>query len=111
MDVQNAFCGMDEPVIGFDWDDGNVEKCQKHGVSRLEIELALGSRPAVAPDLKHSGSEQRYIAVYRNAEGRPMFIAFTFRQTEGGVLIRPVSARYMHKKEAAAYEKSTHSEN
>ena len=102
---------MDKPVIGFDWDDGNIEKCQKHGVSRRDIEFALSSRSIVAPDLKHSGSEQRFIAVQRNTEGRPMFIAFTFRQVTAGVLIRPVSARYMHKKEAAAYEKSTHSEN
>jgi uncharacterized protein len=111
MDVPILPDNMDDPVIGFDWDEGNLEKCRKHGVSRREIELALGSRPAVAPDLKHSGSELRYIAVHRNAEGRPMFIAFTFRQAEGAVLIRPVSARYMHKKEAAAYEKNTHSEN
>ena len=94
-------------IIGFDWDDGNAEKCQKHGVSRHEIELAIGSHPAVAPDLKHSDCEQRFIAVQRNTEGRPMFIAFTFRQAAAGVLIRPVSARYMHKKEVAAYEKST----
>ena len=76
-------------IIGFDWDDGNVEKC----VSRHEIELALGSHPAVAPDLKHSDSEQRFIAVQRNTEGRPMFIAFTFRQAAAGVPIRPDSAR------------------
>ena len=80
-------------IIGFDWDDGNVEKCQKHGVSRHEIELALGSHPAVAPYLKHSDSEQRFIAVQRNTEGRPMFIAFTFRQAAAGVPIRPDSAR------------------
>ena len=102
---------MDTPVVGFDWDEGNIGKCQKHGVSRREIEDALNSRPVVAPDLRHSGTEQRFIAVQRNAEGRPMFIAFTYRQVADGVLIRPVSARYMHKKEAAAYEKSTGSED
>ena len=102
---------MDKPVVGFDWDDGNIGKCRKHGVSCREIEAALSSRPAVAPDLKHSSSEQRFIAVQRNAAGRPMFIAFTYRHTADGVLIRPVSARYMHKKEAAAYEKSTRLED
>ncbi len=29
---------MTEGVSGFDWDDGNIEKCQKHGVSLEEIE-------------------------------------------------------------------------
>ena len=98
---------MDRPVAGFDWDDGNIAKCEKHGVSRQEIEFALGSHPAVAPDFKHSQSEQRFIAVERTTEGRPLFIAFTFRQAGADLLIRPVSARYMHKKEAEAYEKST----
>jgi uncharacterized DUF497 family protein len=102
---------MDGTTVGFDWDDGNLDKCQKHGVSRREIEVALSSSPQVAPDLKHSGSEQRYIAVQRNTDGRPMFIAFTYRHVTDGVLIRPVSARYMHKKEVAAYEKSTRSQN
>ena len=97
---------MVKQVIGFDWDEGNAGKCQKHGVSRHEIEAAFMSYPIIAPDLRHSSSEQRFIAVHRNAEGRPMFIAFTYRNVVDGVLIRPVSARYMHKKEADAYEKS-----
>ena len=38
-------------------------------------------------------------------------VAFTFRKAANGLLIRPVSARYMHKKEASAYEKITRSEH
>lgn len=34
-----------------------------------------------------------------------MFIVFTFRRKGEEVLIRPTSARYMHKKEIEAYEK------
>jgi uncharacterized DUF497 family protein len=48
--------------------------------------------------------EDRFIAVGRNAAGRPLFVAFTFRMKHGQRLIRPVSARYMHKKEIAGYE-------
>lgn len=33
-----------------------------------------------------------------------MFVVFTFRQQEGRRLIRPLSARYMHKKEIEGYE-------
>ena len=102
---------MSKPIAGFDWDEGNSGKCQKHGVSLREIEAALRSRPVIAPDAKHSVSEQRFIAVQRNAAGRPMFIAFTYRHSKDGVLIRPVSARYMHEKEAAAYEKGTRAED
>jgi uncharacterized protein len=34
-----------------------------------------------------------------------VFIVFTFRRKGDEVLIRPISARYMHRKEVEAYEK------
>jgi uncharacterized protein len=97
---------MDQ-IEGFDWDEGNTTKRQKHGVSIAEIEAALASRSRVAPDLKHSDEEQRFIAIERNNSGRPMFIAFTFREHDGLNFIRPVSARYMHNEEIEKYEKSS----
>ena len=96
---------MDIVVAGFDWDDGNRDKCRKHGVSVGEIESLLSGGPRVAPDPKHSGEEDRLIAVGRTAGGRALFVAFTVRTNEGQKFIRPVSARYMHKKEFEAYEK------
>lgn len=98
---------MDEAVGGFDWDAGNRHKCLKHGVSIAEIEAILNSGPAVAPDIKHTTSEDRFIAVGRNNKGRAIFIAFTIRNRLGQQLIRPVSARYMHTKEAERYEKKS----
>ena len=94
-----------EVVEGFDWDEGNREKCQKHGVSLAEIEGIFKNDPRFAPDLKHSTEEDRLIAVGRTSNGRPVFIAFTIRTKKGRRLIRPVTARYMHGKEIAAYEK------
>ena len=89
-------------ISGFDWDDSNRQKCQKHGLSLEEIEgFFLLSAPAIAPDIKHSADEMRYFAIGRNKESRPMLIVFTTR----GKLIRPISARYMHEKEWKAYEK------
>ena len=98
---------MKDRIAGFDWDEGNTAKCQKHGVSIEEIEAVLENRTRVAPDLKHSYEEQRFIAVERNQDGRPMFIAFTFRERFGQTLIRPVSARFMHKEEIEKYETSS----
>jgi uncharacterized DUF497 family protein len=92
---------------GFDWDDGNREKCQKHGVSIAEVEALLGSNPRIAPALKHSDEEDRYIAVGRNSEGRPIFVAFMYRMQSTRRLVRPISARYMHKKEAQRYEEKS----
>ena len=44
------------------------------------------------------------IAVGRTSAGRPVFVAFTLRTKNRHRLIRPVTARYMHAKEIAAYE-------
>jgi uncharacterized DUF497 family protein len=93
-------------IDGFDWDDGNREKCRKHGVSASEIEAVLKNSPRVAPDITHSTLEERFIAVGRTSRGRPVFVAFTVRTKEGRRLIRPVTARYMHKKEIDACEKT-----
>ena len=92
-------------VAGFDWDEGNLAKCVKHGVAVEEIEALFRAGPAVAPDMAHSAAEDRLIAVGRTAQGRALFVAFTLREKQGHRLIRSVSARYMHKKEIEAYEK------
>ncbi|MGO9075462.1 MAG: BrnT family toxin [Terriglobales bacterium] len=95
---------MDLQVRGFDWDDGNRSKCQKHGVSVAEIEALFMQGPRVAPDPKHSADEDRLIAVGNTGTGRRLFVAFTMPIKEGRRLIRPVTARYMHAREIAAYE-------
>jgi uncharacterized protein len=98
---------MNLRVSGFDWDDGNRAKCEKHGVSIAEIEALFAGGPHIAPDPKHSADEDRLIAVGKTNAGRPLFVAFTLRTTNGRRLIRPVTARYMHAREIAAYEKES----
>ena len=97
---------MNLQVNGFDWDEGNRTKCQKHGVPVAEIEWLFEHDPWVAPAPKHSAEEDRLIAVGRTSIGRSIFVAFTVREKGGSRLIRPVTARYMHTKEIAAYEKA-----
>jgi uncharacterized DUF497 family protein len=94
-------------VSGFDWDEGNREKCQQHGVSIAEIEDLFTQSPRIAPDPRHSGDEDRLIAVGRTKAGRPVFMAFTIRTKSRRRLIRLVTARYMHAQEIAAYEKES----
>jgi uncharacterized DUF497 family protein len=48
---------------GFDRDEGNRHKCQKHGLSIAEIEAFIQGDPRVAPALKHSSREERLVAV------------------------------------------------
>lgn len=97
---------MNLRVSGFDWDEGNWTKCQKHGVSIAEIEALFVTGPRVAPDPQHSQEEDRLLAMGRTSAGRAVFVGFTLRTRAGRRLIRPVTARYMHAKEAAAYEKA-----
>jgi uncharacterized DUF497 family protein len=88
----------------FEWDAGNLTKCQKHGVSAAEMEALFASDPRVGRDEKHSEAEDRYVAIGRNRAGRPIFVVFTLRLIGGRELVRPVSARYMHRKEIERYE-------
>jgi uncharacterized DUF497 family protein len=96
---------MDFSFEGFDWDAGNVEKCRAHGVSVAEIESALiGKALVVVRDGKHSRNESRYIGVGRTVNGRDLFVGFTWRTVAGRKLLRPITARYMHRNEAERYE-------
>jgi uncharacterized protein len=98
---------MDVDGLEFDWDGGNREKCQKHGVSVHAIESLFKSPMAVFPDPEHSGDEERFIGIGKADDGRSVFIAFTLRRRDQGLLLRPITARYMHKKEVAHFEKET----
>ena len=89
---------------GFAWDKANHSKCQEHGVSVAEVEHVLAhAETLIVPDLKNSRAEQRFLAIGRTEEGRYAFVVFTPRQS-GGIFMRPISARYMHRKEIKKYE-------
>ena len=90
---------MGGALAGFDWDEGNREKCQKHGVSIAEIEEALRVIEFVIDD--PFSDEKRYRTVGKTAAGRYIFAVFTVR----GRKLRPISARYMHAKEIENYER------
>ena len=90
---------------GFDWDDGNRAKCQKHGVSIEQIERLFEDSPAVFADPDHSLAEQRLRAIGFLGDGRAVFVAFTLRRRDGARLVRPISARFMHAREIRRYDK------
>ncbi len=92
-------------IAGIEWDHGNQEKCQKHGVTQEEIEAVLGHpATAVFPDVSHSQREERFWAIGKTLKGRHVFLVFTLRTRHDGVWMRPLSARYMHQKEVRHYE-------
>lgn len=94
-------------VAGFDWDQGNRAKCQKHGVSIAAIEAVFHVPHRIAPNPAHSIDETRLLAIGNGNGSRPIFVAFTMRDCAEGLLIRPISARYMHRKEIETYETET----
>jgi uncharacterized DUF497 family protein len=80
--------------MGFEWDKSNEEHCQKHGVTQAEIEWVI-MNGAVFPDNRHSQVETRFLAIGFTPYQRWVFAAFTYRDD----LIRPVMARFLHRKE------------
>lgn len=92
-------------ISGFDWDTGNIDKCQKHGLSIDAIEFCFEhGKYRLNDDPKHSTTEDRYFIISKDQNSRHCFIIFTYRIKNGKKLIRPLSARYMHKKEIKYYE-------
>lgn len=87
---------------GFDWDDGNWPKCGKHGMAKAEVEEVFLNVPAVHRNPVHSGTEERFKAIGQTNTGRFAYVSFTFRDG----LIRPISARFMHRREVERYEQS-----
>ena len=96
---------MSERLSGFDWDAGNRAKCQKHGVSVAEIEALFAESLLIVPDAAHSQVEPRIRAIGKTSTERMIFLVFTIRRKGDRRLIRPISARYMHTREIAHYEK------
>lgn len=96
-------------ISGFDWDRGNWPKCAQHGVSREEIEEIFAGVPAVRIDPHSREPGMRAIGKLRS--GRYVFLAFTLRTIHGRTLIRPISARSMHKKEIDHYENASSEED
>lgn len=90
---------------GFNWDEGNARKNEKHGVTQAEVEQVFLNTPLLlADDTKHSRSEPRFHALGRTDLERRLHITFTVRGN--GTLIRPISARNMSRKERAIYEQA-----
>ena len=93
-------------ITGFDWDEGNTRKNEKHGVTMAEAEQLFFNAPLlVLEDSKHSDQQPRFHALGKTDDSRLLHITFTVRHNREKV--RVISARDMHRKERAIYEKAT----
>jgi hypothetical protein len=92
-----------DAIVGFDWDEGNRRKNDKHGVSMSEAEQVFFHQPLLMlVDASHSQLEPRLHALGKTDLGRLLHLTLTLRQS--ATLIRVISARDMHRKERAIYE-------
>ena len=71
-------------------------------MSRAEIESVIAAARFVVDD--PSPREKRYRTAGRAPTGRHVFVVFAYREHDGSVYARPISARYMHRKEIKSYE-------
>lgn len=93
-------------ISGFDWDDGNARKNDKHGVSQSEAEEVFFNQPLLMlEDVLHSGQELRFHALGKTLDRRTLHITFTLRKNSS--LIRVISARDMHRKERTIYDQAS----
>lgn len=91
-------------ITGFEWDEGNARKNEKHGVLPMEAEQVFFNQPLLLlDDVRHSQLEPRLHALGKTHGGRLSYITFAIREEA----IRIVSARDMHRKERVIYEQET----
>ena len=93
-------------LAGFDWAVGNVQKNERHGVTKAEAEQAFFDPVIlIVPDTKHSTTESRFHALGISEDQRYLHITFTLRAK--ATLIRVSSARDMSRHERKIYESQT----
>lgn len=88
-------------VVGFDWDEGNLNKnWEKHRVRNREAMEVFSNKPLkLFFDTKHSRREDRGAALGKTDANRQLTIIFTIREQK----IRVISARDQDKKERKIY--------
>lgn len=78
-----------DTVVGFEWDEGNVNRVEARGFTVADVERAfLNGRGTYFPDRRHSETEERYWLIGIIDDGRHITVPFTVRAQR----IRPITA-------------------
>jgi len=96
--------GAIDDVVGFQWDNGNVDKnLIAHAVENWECEQVFFNEPLlVLNGPRHSAMKKRWATFGSTNGGRPLVVIFTRRAN----MIRIISARNMNRKEKIFYEET-----
>ena len=106
MPIQTSDCLPEarRGFAGFDWGFRQPQEVPKPQVSIAEIESLFDRPVVILPHKENFQGERRFRAIGTTSKKRNAFVVFTQRNSGNGVLIRPISARYMHKREVESYE-------
>ena len=89
-------------VVGFDWNEANIEHIAEHDVTPDEAEEVFSDEENILDeDIEHSIIENRFLIIGKTEKGRLLYQIFTRR----GDKIRVISSRDINKKEVHLYEK------
>lgn len=91
---------MEITVRGFDWDEANLGKLEKHHVAQEEAEEIFYSAPLIDEGAYEKKGEKRYRCLGITTNGRYLAAFFTVRRG----LIRNISVRSMRRQERKLYE-------
>ena len=87
-------------VRGFDWDDANLSKLEKHRVTQEEAEEIFYSAPMIDEGACEKEGEKRFRCLGITSGGRFLAAFFTLRHG----FVKNISVRPMRKKERQIYE-------
>lgn len=73
----------------FEWDVGNVEHIERHGVAQREVEEALLDPRRLGTGAYHVEGERRSAVIGATEDGRVLLVVYTWRHGR----IRVVTAR------------------
>jgi uncharacterized DUF497 family protein len=85
----------------FDWDAGNFDHIDIHGVTPEETEEALLDPRRIHISSQHDSDEPRWAILGATEDGRVLFVAYTTR----GDLVRVVTARNATQRERRRYRR------
>ena len=89
-------------VVGFDWNEANIEHIAEHDVTSDEAEKIFSDEKNVLDeDIEHLIIENRFLIIGKTEKSRLLYQIFTRR----GDKIRVISSRDINKKEVQLYEK------
>ena len=80
-------------ITGFDWNEGNARKNDKHSVTQAEAEEIFFNQPLLLlDDLRHREQEVRFHALGTTLDRRLLHVTFTLRS--GGTAVFPSDDDY-----------------